>query len=611
VNFTNIQTNIVNRRRETIVKSETSNMLLFSFLKTAIICVLAGCWILGFISSAEAGNERTVALIMKALSNPFFVKMKSGAREYAQEENIPLEIFGVERETDVERQIGIFENLISRGYGAIVIAPADSKRLVPVCKKALDRNIVVINIDNPLHQESMNQFGIDIPFIGSDNRRGAQMIGKYVKQKLKGHGRVIVIEGIRGVENADLRKKGFIEAVTQNSAIRVVRSESANWHTDEALSLSIKLLEKNKFIDAIFCANDNMALGVLQALDMLDRSGNILLAGYDNIESVRDEMRNGRIQATVEQHPELMGAYGVELASKALNGHRIQNHKKTPLDLVTYESFNKTVAISISNLSNPFFSTLLSGAQEAADLFGMKLIVVDAKNSDARQLTDIANFINQQVDVIIVNPTNTESIGPGIEMANRENIPVITVDRKSSSGKILCHIESDNIEGGRMAARMLAKSLNEQGRVIEIEGIPGTSAAHERGLGFNKELSKFKGIEVVAREVANFDRREAYKIMKRLLQKRTQFEAVFAHNDNMILGAAEAVEDSKINDPIVFIGFDAIREAVKEIKRGRLTATVAQKPKTMGRLSIEIVSGYFRQEDFPAVIPVELSLVTQ
>lgn len=258
---------------------------MFSFLKKVFVFVLTGWCILGFISSAEAGNERTVALVMKALSNPFFVKMKSGAREYAREENIPLEIFGVERETDVERQIGIFENLISRGYGAIVIAPADSKRLVPVCKKALDKNIVVINIDNPLHRESMNQFGIDIPFVGSDNRRGAQMIGKYVKKKLNGRGRVIIIEGIRGVENADLRKKGFIEAATQNSAIKIVASESANWHTDEALSVAMKLLEKYKSIDAIFCANDKMALGVLQALDMLDLTGDIWLAGYDNIES--------------------------------------------------------------------------------------------------------------------------------------------------------------------------------------------------------------------------------------------------------------------------------------------------------------------------------------
>ena len=591
------------------METERSAMLIIFFLRKVLIFLLSILYLLFIASFTEAGNERTVALIMKALSNPFFFKMKAGAQEYAQEENIPLEVFGVERETDVERQIGIFENLISRGYGAIVIAPADSKRLVSVCKKALDKNIVVINIDNPLHRESMDLLGIDIPFVGSDNRLGAQMVGKYVKHKLKGRGQVILIEGIRGVENADLRKIGFSEAVTQNSEIEIVSSESANWHTDEALSLAIRLLQKYKSADAIFCANDKMALGALQALDILDVTGNILLAGYDNIESVRDEMRNGRIQATVEQHPELMGEYGVELAWKALNGQKIPSYKKTPLDLVTYEAFNKRVALSISNMKNPFFSSLLLGAQEAAKLFGVKLDIVDAGNNDARQLTDIAYLIRKKVDLIIVNPTNTEAITPAIEMANRENIPIITVDRKSSAGKILCHIESDNLEGGRMAARILAKYLKGKGSVIEIEGIPGTSASHERGWGFNQELRNYPALKVVSREIANFDRKEAQAIMRHLLYSDIQFDAVFAHNDNMILGAIDAFEELGIQLPRVLVGFDAIREAVRAVKQGKLTATIAQKPETMGKLSIEIASGFFRGEELPTTIPVELSLV--
>ncbi|MCP4624253.1 MAG: substrate-binding domain-containing protein [bacterium] len=593
------------------MEAEKFGIFHFSFLRKAFFILLATLYLLLMIPMAEAGNERTVALVMKALSNPFFFKMEEGARKYAQEENIPFEVFGLERETDVERQIGIVANLISRGYGAIVIAPADSKRLVRICSKALEKNIVVINIDNPLHQGTMDQFGISIPFVGSDNRIGAGMVGMYVKNKLEGRGQVIVIEGIRGVENADLRKKGFIEAVTQNSAIEVISSESANWHTDEALSLATKLLQKYKTVDAIFCANDKMALGVLQALDNLDLMENTWLAGYDNIESVRDEMRNGRIHATVEQHPELMGQYGVELAWKVLNGQRIPSYKPTPLDLITYEPFNKKVALSISNLKNSFFSTLLHGAQESARLFGVKLIFRDAQNNEAQQLTDVANFIKQTVDMIIINPTNTESITPAVEMANTKNIPVITVDRKSSGGEIICHIESDNLEGGRMASRVLAKLLKGKGSVIEIEGIPGTSAAHERGMGFNQELRKYPEITVVAREAANFDRQEAQEVMHGLLQNNTGFDAVFAHNDNMILGVIDALEEMKVQSPRVLIGFDAIREAVQAVKQGRLTATIAQKPATMGRLSIESSVLYFRGEKLPSVIPVELSLITE
>jgi ribose transport system substrate-binding protein len=279
--------------------------------------------------------------------------------------------------------------------------------------------------------------------------------------------------------------------------------------------------------------------------------------------------------------------------------------------LITYEPFNKKVALSISHLKNTFFSTLLHGAQENARLFGVKLIFMDAQNKEAQQLTDVANFIKQKVDMIIINPTNTESIAPAIEMANRKNIPVITVDRKSSGGEIVCHIESDNLEGGRMASRVLAQLLKGKGRVIEIEGIPGTSAAHERGMGFNEELRKYPGIKVVAREAANFDRQEAREVMHDLLQNGTEFDAVFAHNDNMILGVIDALEEMKVQSPRVLIGFDAIREAVQAVKQGRLTATIAQQPETMGRLSIESSVLYFRGEKLPSVTPVELSLVTK
>lgn len=593
------------------MKAEKIEVFIVFFFKKMFIFLSLVFPFLLLTSTAEAGNERTVALVMKALSNPFFLKMEEGARTYAKEKDIPLEVFGVERETDVERQISILENLISRGYGAIVIAPADSKKLVPVCKKALDRNIIVINIDNPLHQETMTQAGIAVPFVGSDNYIGAGMVGKYIKRKLQGRGRVIVIEGIRGVENAELRKKGFIDAVTKDSAIEIVSSESANWHMDEALSLATSLLQKHKSIDAIFCANDKMALGVLQALDIMDLTGNILLAGYDNIESVRNEMRNDRIQVTIEQHPELMGEYGIDLAWRSLNGQKIPSVKKTPLDLITHEPFNKKIALSVSHLENSFFSILLKGAQEAAELYGVKLHFADARNQEARQLIDIANFIKAKANLIIVNPTNTESISPAVEMANRNRIPVITVDRKSAAGNILCHIASDNIEGGRMAARVLAKHLKSKGKVIEIEGIPGTSASQDRGAGFNQELQKYSEIKVVLREAAYFDRKEAKVIMRQFLEDGIEFDAVFAHNDNMILGVIDALEEMNIEAPRVLIGFDAIPEAVQAVKQGSLTATIAQKPKTMGRLSIESAVLYFRGEPLSPYIPVELSLISK
>lgn len=593
------------------MKTEQQIRVPIFFVSKTFIFILFVLQIIFFIPNAQAGNERTIALVMKALSNPFFSKMEEGAKQYALEENIPLEVFGVERETDVERQIGICENLISRDYGAIVIAPADSKELVPICKKAIEKHIVVVNIDNPLHQETMTRLNISIPFVGSDNRTGGGMIGKYIQNKLAGRGEILVVEGIQGVENAELRKQGFIETVTRDSSINIVGSESANWHTDEALSVTTRLLQSHKHVDAIFCANDKMALGALQAIDIMGLTGKVLLAGYDNIESARDEMRNGRIQVTIEQHPELMGKHGVELAWNALNGLKIPLCKSTPLDLITYDSFNKTIALSISNLKNSFFSALLKGAQEAAGLYGAQLLFKDAKDSDSQQLTDIAELLAKDIDILIVNPTNTESIVPGIEMACKKNIPVITVDRKSSGSKILCHIESDNEEGGRMAARILAQHFKGEVNVIEIEGIPGTSATHERGIGFNEELQKYPNIKVIFRDAANFDRKEAQEVMHRIIQEGKNFDAVFAHNDDMILGILDVLESCKDQRQLVLIGFDATREAKEAVQQGRLAATIAQKPEAMGKLSIETAVRHFRGEKIAHDIFVELSVITR
>ncbi len=573
------------------------------FLST-MICLVMSVFAVGH---AQAHNAKTIALVMKALSNPFFITMRDGAKEYAKNNKIPLDVFGTERETEIDQQIKLVENLISGGYGAIVIAPADSKKLVPICKKALDQGIVVINIDNPFHQLTLQNHGITIPFVGSSNRQGAQMVGEYLKQKLQGKGNVVVIEGIRGVENAELRKQGFIETVTSGSQIKVVASETANWHTDEAFTVALEIFQKHRDIDAVFTANDSMALGVLQAQGMLGTEKRVWIGSYDNIEEVRNEMSSGRIHATIEQHPELMGAYGVELAHDALHGKKIPDYVQTKLDLITYEGFGKKIGVSISHLKNPFFADLLQNLKKTAALHGIKVIDKDAHDDDAQQLIDIQDFVEQKVDAIVVNPTHAESVSVGIEFANAANIPVITVDRKALQGKIISHITSDNINGGMMAGQLIVDHLKGKGNILELEGIPGTSATHDRSVGFNKALKNYKDIKI-ARTVAYFDREKSYQAVKNLLEQGKQFDAIFAHNDNMILGAIDAYSSSHEKLPFL-VGFDAIPEALAAIEQGKLDATIAQNPSEMGEIAVESIIKNLREEQLSPVVFVELSLI--
>ncbi|WP_371365143.1 Ribose import binding protein RbsB [Sporomusa rhizae] len=268
------------------------------------------------------------------------------------------------------------------------------------------------------------------------------------------------------------------------------------------------------------------------------------------------------------------------------------------------------VGLAVSTLNNPFFVDLRDGAKAAADANGIELVVMDAQNDASKQLANIENLIQQKVSVIIVNPVDSKAIVPAIEAANKANIPVITVDRGAAGGTVVSAIASDNVAGGKMAGQLIVDKIGGKGKVVELEGIPGTSAANDRGKGFNEAIKAAAGITVVAKQPADFDRAKGMKVMENILQANPEINAVFAHNDEMALGALEAIKASNRANVMV-VGFDATADAVKAVNEGTLAATVAQKPKDMGKVSIETAKKVMAKETVPASIPVALELVVK
>jgi len=268
-----------------------------------------------------------------------------------------------------------------------------------------------------------------------------------------------------------------------------------------------------------------------------------------------------------------------------------------------------TIGLSLSTLNNPFFVTLRDGALDTAKSLGVELVVVDAQDNPAKQLNDIEDLIQRRVDLIIVNPTDSDAIVSAVESANEAGIPVITVDRAANGGKVVCHIASDNVAGGRMAAQYVAKLLDGKGKVVELVGIPGTSAARDRGKGFEEELAKHPGLVLVAKQTANFNRAEGLTVMENILEAHPDIDAVFAQNDEMALGAIEAIKAAGKLDEIVVVGFDAIPDAVEAVKKGEMAATIAQQPYRMGHLAVLKAVEYLTTGSI--YIPVELQLVTK
>lgn len=289
------------------------------------------------------GRRRRIALIYKATTNPFFQAMEKGAREKADELGIDLEVAGIPSETDVDRQANLVRNMLNRRVEAIIIAPASSIGIVTPLLRAREANVPIVNIDNRINQEEAAKQGLKVAtFIGPDNFEGAKKVGAYacdlIKKKLKADekGRVLILRGIDGVENAEARRAGF-EAAVKDAALEVAGSESAHWHTDEALRVTSALMAANPDVHGVLCANDKMALGAIAAVKARGKIGQIIIVGYDNIDLAREAIKRGDMHATIEQNPAMMGALGVECALKALQGESLPEVTPVPVQLIKPE----------------------------------------------------------------------------------------------------------------------------------------------------------------------------------------------------------------------------------------------------------------------------------
>ncbi|KLO22247.1 D-ribose transporter subunit RbsB [Marinitoga sp. 1197] len=277
--------------------------------------------------------------------------------------------------------------------------------------------------------------------------------------------------------------------------------------------------------------------------------------------------------------------------------------------LFSLMAFSIKIGLSLSTLNNPFFVELRNGALQEAVNQGVDIVVVDAQDKSYKQLNDIEDLVQQRVDLIIINPTDSDAIVAAVEEANDAGIPVITVDRAANGGKVILHIASDNVAGGAMAAKYIAELLNGKGNVVELEGIPGTSAARDRGKGFENELKKYPNLKLIAKQTANFNRAEGLTVMENLLQAYPDIDAVFAQNDEMALGAIEAIKSEGKLGKIVVVGFDAIPDAIAAVKNGEMAATVAQQPSLMGELAVRKAVEYLETKTI--YIPVNLKLVVK
>ncbi|ODS43884.1 D-ribose ABC transporter substrate-binding protein RbsB [Pasteurella multocida] len=266
----------------------------------------------------------------------------------------------------------------------------------------------------------------------------------------------------------------------------------------------------------------------------------------------------------------------------------------------------ETIALAVSTLDNPFFVTLKDGAQKKADELGYKLVVLDSQNDPAKELANVEDLTVRGVKVLLINPTDSEAVVNAVKMANRNKIPVITLDRGAVAGDVVSHIASDNVAGGKMAGDFIAEKLGAGAKVIQLEGIAGTSAARERGEGFKQAIDAHK-FDVLASQPADFDRTKGLNVMENLLASKGDVKAVFAQNDEMALGALRAINAA--NKKVLVVGFDGTDDGVKAVQTGKMVATIAQQPDLIGALGVVTADKVLKGEKVEAKIPVDLKVI--
>lgn len=295
------------------------------------------------LPAAHAADKPKVALVMKSLANEFFLTMEQGAKAHQKDnaDKYTLVANGIKDETDTAAQIRMVEQMVAQKVDALVIAPADSKALVPAIKNAIDKGVLVVNIDNRFDQAALKEKGIKVPFVGPDNRAGAKLVGDALAKTLKSGDKVGIIEGVSTTFNAQQRTLGYQDAM-KAAGVTVVGVQSGQWEIDKGNTVAAGMMREHPDLKALLAGNDSMALGAVAAVKAAGKTGKVAVVGYDNISAIKPMLQDGRVLATADQYAAKQAVFGIETALKALAAKTSQaqmpEEVKTDVVLVTKDS---------------------------------------------------------------------------------------------------------------------------------------------------------------------------------------------------------------------------------------------------------------------------------
>ena len=576
-------------------------------------------------------DQVVVGLVMKSLANEFFKIMQEATVAWAETEpNIELIPVGMNSETDIDTQFAAVENFVTQGVDLIVVAAADSVGMVAPVKKAVDAGITVVNFDVKLDTEALKAAGLpeDFLFVGPDNAEGAKLAGDALGEALGEGGKVIIIEGNPGADNATQRKNGFLQSV-EEYGLELLDSKTAHWETEEANTVVSNLLVKYPDVQGIMCANDSMVLGAVKAVEAAGLTGKVLVVGFDNIPAVQELIKDGSVLATVDQFGPDMAKNAIEVGLRILEGDELSGWIKTPVQLVTANELGGlapspqeevVVGLVMKSLANEFFKIMQEATVAWAETEPNIELIPVGMNSETdidTQFAAVENFVTQGVDLIVVAAADSVGMVAPVKKAVDAGITVVNFDVKLDTEALkaaglpedFLFVGPDNAEGAKLAGDAMGEALGEGGKVIIIEGNPGADNATQRKNGFLQSVEEY-GLELLDSKTAHWETEEANTVVSNLLVKYPDVQGIMCANDSMVLGAVKAVEAAGLTGQVLVVGFDNIPAVQELIKDGSVLATVDQFGPDMAKNAIEVGLRILDGDELSGWIKTPVQLVT-
>jgi ABC-type sugar transport system substrate-binding protein len=578
-------------------------------------------------AEAPAGETYTIAFSVPAMSFPFFVHMEKQVRDEAAKMG-NVEIITLDGQDNTTKQVADLEGVIAQGYDGLIVSPRTNEGVAPVIQQVIDAGIPVVTID----RRADGVTGL-LAHVGADNVIGGEAQGEAILSLFPDGAKIIELLGTPGASPAIDRSAGLHNVIDPAGNIEVVCQQTGNFNRNDGLTVTENCLTANPDVQAIVAANDDMALGAIEAASAAGLS--IPILGFDALPEAIQAVNEGTLYGSVEQFPggqsrtalQTIMAFIQDGAAPASDVVLLSPKLISKENIMEAERIGEvpgmeaaapaaaaapaeqlTIAFSVPAMSFPFFVHMEKQVRdEAAKIGNIEIITLDGQDNTTKQVADLEGVIAQGYDGLIVSPRTNEGVAPVIQQVIDAGIPVVTIDRRADGVTgLLAHVGADNVIGGEAQGEAILSLFPDGAKIIELLGTPGASPAIDRSAGLHNVIDPAGNIEVVCQQTGNFNRNDGLTVTENCLTANPDVQAIVAANDDMALGAIEAVSAAGIAIPV--LGFDALPEALLAVRDGGMYGTVEQFPGGQSRTALQtivnfIVSGAAPESDVVLLSP--------